>query len=398
MYVGADRAGRHAGSEGTSWWVRIADIVAGLFELVCDLRERSAEAIDRKISGTTRSRRKAAVAVMSLGTAALVILMSTAVLDGEKHDALVAATQPVVRATMVGEDSSGCGALIELDGSEHEAVTSCGSASFAPGDTVWVARDPADPGRFLVVVAGEQWFVPGAVDRAMGVAFAAVLGPLVGIIGYLALLRLDAPSGRGRAKPRTLPDGAPGRSRPEPDASFLAEAEAGWEGFKASVGSRFERFTESDIRLRGSLMSLAIIVVLWAAAAMSLGVSRDLGADRAIVGSGPVVEAVLIDHGYKGSNPLVRYRNTRSELAYDPADGEGSELGDSVLVVVDPRDGQRLIPISMAAAHGPFAWFTSHGHLLLTGAGVLALAGYLLIGREIGDLALGVMRRLGPGS
>ncbi|GAA4381245.1 hypothetical protein GCM10023166_36060 [Paeniglutamicibacter cryotolerans] len=298
---------------------------------------------------------------------------------------------------MLREDASGCGALIELAGSEHEAVTSCGPSSFASGDTVWVARDPAEPARFLVVVAGEGWFEPDAVDRALGVALGLGLGLAALAGGYRGLLRRDAPSAGGPVKPRTLADGLPCRAGPDRDESFLVDAEAGWEGFKASVGHRLERFAESDIRLRGSLMSLVVIAVFWIVVSTSVGTSREMSTDRAIVRSGQPVDVALLEYANDDFPPIVRYQNTRTELAYDLVSGEGQELGDAVKVVVDPHDAGQLIPVSMAARIGLFAWFEAHLHMLVFGLALLWGVGSLLIGREVGDRVSGVMRRLGFG-
>lgn len=394
-----ERTGRHAG-DGGGWWWWLIDAVAGILDAYTDVHERSSTAIDKKIYGIKRSRRKIAVAILALGATALALFFAMAILDGDARDARIASTQPTVEAKIVGEDSVDCRALIELEGTQYEAVTSCGPSSFAPGNTVWVAEDPAEAGRYVLVVPGEEWWVPDAMARLIGIGLSLVIGLLLWVAGYVALLRGDALSSRTSVKPRTLSDGSPGRARSEPEASMLSDAEAGWDGLKASVGSRIERFGKSDIRLRGSLMSLLIIVVIVVIAVagnMSMGVGRELQSARAIVASQPVIEVVLLDYGYKETNAMVRHDNARKELAYPLDSDEGNELGDRIRVVVDSNDSDRLIPVSVARANGFMLWFELHGPIWFTAIGALALAGYLLIGREVGNFVSDTVRKLGFG-
>lgn len=395
--MASDRSCRRAKDSPEGWWHRVLEFLAAVIEPFMDFWERSAAAIDAKIYGIKRRRRKTAVAFIALGAMALSLLFWTAMLAADTHDARVANTQPTVEATMVGEDLFDCRARIELNGSEHEAVTSCGQRSFAPGDTVWVAQGPAEPGRYVLVVPGEEWWIPDAIDYLVGIGLSVVIGLLMWVAGYMGLLRADAPSKRKPAKRRMLADGAPGRDRSEPEESLLADAADTWEETKVAVGNWLERFFESDIRLRGSLMSLLIIVVLAVAVNMSLGISRQLESDRALIPTQPVIETVLLDYGYKDSHPEVRHENTIKELAYELAIGEGEELGDPIRVVVDPYDSDRLIPVSVATTGGILAWAKYYGAIWFAATAALALTGYLLIGHEVGNVVSAVMRRLGFG-
>lgn len=393
----SERTGRRAKDGPDGCWHRALEFVAAIILSFLDFLERSATAIDKKIYGIKRSRRKKAVAIIALGATALPLFIWLAMLDGDAHDARIAHTGPTVEARMVGEDPYDCLALIELGGTEYEAVTSCGPSSFAPGATVWVAEDPAEAGRYMLVVPGEEWWVPDAVDRLIGIGVSVVIGLLLWAAGYAGLLRADAPSNRKPANPRNLSDGAPGRARSDPDTSMLSDAEAGWEGFKASVGNRLERFGESDIRLRGSLMSMIIIVVLAVAGNMSLGIGRELQSDKALIASQPVIEVVLLDFGYKDTNAMVRHDSARKELAYPLAADEGTDLGDRIRVVVDPSDADRLIPVSVARGNGIMLWFELHGPIWFAALAAMALAGFLLVGSEVGDAVSATMRKLGFG-
>ncbi|MFF5791528.1 hypothetical protein ACFY5D_05725 [Paeniglutamicibacter sp. NPDC012692] len=294
------------------------------------------------------------------------------------RDVAIVRTQNTEQGTLLAEDPHECSMGIELHGETVDAETSCHlDFSFPVGTPVVVVQDPESPERFLVVAPGQEWQEYGAFETWFGIAFGAVFGLMAFLICYRVLLLDDRPAVTKPRRPTTLADGAPGRARREESRSPVYRMEKWWEWKKAALVQWWTAFIDTDVRVRGTIMSACVIALSLGFLALNLSMNEHLGRDRQIVNNGTTVQVTLLDYADDGRNPFVRHETAMVELAYPLRDAGSHEPGETIAVVVDPMDPERLIPAEIAEEPGPMDRALDALPMVLTwlvAVGVLAAA------------------------
>ena len=218
---------------------------------------------------------------------------------------------------------------------------------------------------------GQDWQKQQDFEFWFAASVGAVLGLSVFSIGYRVLLLDDRPAVTKPRRPTTLADGAPGRARREGPRSPVDRMERWWGSKKAALVQWWITFIDTDVRVRGTIMSAGVIALSLGFLALNLSMNEDLGRDRRVVANGAMVQVTLLDYGDDGTNPFVRHETTMVVLAYPLRDPGSHELGETIAVVVDPLDQTRLIPAEIAEEPEP--WIRRWTHCPWSSAGLLSL-------------------------
>ena len=294
------------------------------------------------------------------------------------RDVAIVETQNPEQGTLLSEDHSACSMSVDLHGETIDATTSCNtSASFPAGTPVSVVQDPERPGHFLAVAPGQDWQMQQDFEFWFAVSGGAFIGLMVFLICYRVLLLHDRPAVTKPRRPTTLADGAPGRARRKGTRSPVDRIEKWWESRKSALVQWWISFIDTDVRVRGTIMSACVIALSLGFVALNLSMNEHLGRDRQIVNTGATVQVTLLDYGDDGANPFVRHETAMVPLAYPLRDPGSHEPGETIAVVVDPLDPARLIPVEIAEEPDPMDKALDALPMVLTwlvAVGVLAAA------------------------
>lgn len=371
------------------WHRNLVDPVGEFFSRTAD-----------KLWGLPRSRRWAIC--LSLGVLMLVLtaLIVPAVIQAEERDYVITTTQEVEQGVLLEEDYVACQMGIDLHGRTISAETSCTTnTSFPAGTRVSVVQDPAEQERFLVVDPGQDWLpIPGDTWFAGGligvlVAFFVVLG------AHRLLLHSSIPD-----SPLNAMSLSPGAGqidkRPYPAMSEALDGFGeSWEARKAAVGNGWLKFVERDVRIRGSLLGVLVILVTGLALGLGSAANAEMERDRQLARTQPMVNTVLLEKSSKGSGTMVRFENKAVMLDYEPRWEIFLDIGQDIRVVEDPQHPGRLIPQEMADARGLFGIFWDNAPTVIGWIVAVGFLVWLFVPRElaaVGESLDRVLRRGKP--
>lgn len=278
---------------------------------------------------TTRAARKWIVAAMVFGMALLVAGIAAAFHQDNLYLAGLMKHSTTVSATVLSQDVDDCSVQVKLNGGEHTAQTSCTDQLYKPGSEVQLVADPrmpaADPYYYHLYSSPMQLEEDAETDWMLGAFFVLMLAGGMWAIGYQFMLKPDRP------------------------AHVLRQL-----GVKPAPG-RFERLVlalqHAPRKARYTLILVCLVVSVASAAAFIVSDAQDARAAQDALSTQPHITATLAAHeitGRSGEPAKVDVGDRRMALSWNTVGQKSMELGDELLVVIDPRYKDIAIPVDFA--------------------------------------------------
>lgn len=278
---------------------------------------------------TTRAARKWIVAAMVFGVALLVAGISAAFHQDNLYLAGLMKHSTTVSATVLSQDVDDCSVQVKLNGGEHTAQTGCTDQLFKPGSEVQLVADPrmpaADPYYYHLYSSPRQLEEDAETDWMLGAFFAILLAGTAWVVGYQFMLK------------------------PDRAAHVIRQL-----GVKPPPG-RFERMVlalqHAPRKVRYTLLLMCLVMSIASAAAFIVGGAQDAHVAHEAVSTQPHITASLAAHeitGRSGEPAKVDVDDRRMTLSWNTVGQKSMQLGDELLVVIDPRYQDIAIPVDFA--------------------------------------------------
>lgn len=148
----------------------------------------------------------------------------------------------------------------------------------------------------------------------------------------------------------------------------------------------WQKFLRKDFRIRGTILAVLLVAFSTWILFLALATNAQLNHDRALVRSQPSMEATVMDIGGKWGNPTVKLDDVSTELAHGLRGEFFVKIPEQILVVIDPTDPARIIPVELADVRGNWQPLIDQGPLIFLWLVGVTFLGGLIIPRELTEI------------